>query len=291
MELTFDMKKKIAVAMEADRKRFGNNAKRHAIYLEINQSIYSRIIGGELDNVLSESGWNKAAILLNMDLEGRVWNTAETETYEKVTHDLKLCQTKRLSLIFCDEKGIGKSHAAKQWAKKNSDVALVDCSNISSKNQLTRAIAKAFGFNHKGNYTAVRENLIDGLLMLKNPLIILDEAGDMPDSCFCEIKSLWNALQDCCGWYMMGANGLAKKVDRKMDAQKVGFEEVYDRFGCKYQSCIRNKAEVEKTMFKREQCRQILAANRPQLTTKAANELLNNCELSPRRLKILLLNN
>ncbi len=288
MILTTAVRKDIALAIEADKKNFANNQKRHSEHLGINPGIYSRILGGDLDNVLSDSNWSKIAILLNLNIEGNRWATANTETYLKITHDLQRCQSQKLSLIFCDEKGIGKTYTAKEYAKKVSDVGYVDCSNISSKNQMTRAIAKAFGFTSKGQFAAVRENLIDGLLMLKKPLIILDEAGDMPDSCFCEIKSLWNALQDWCGWYMMGANGLAKKVDRKMDAQKVGFEEVYDRFGSKYQSCIRNKAEIEKTMFRRQQAELVLVTNRPKINKKEANEILNNSELSLRRLKILL---
>lgn len=288
MQLTTEHKGIIAGAIKSDLKRKGGNQTRHATILGINPSVYSRLLKGETERLLSDAQWIRIAIELGLPLENAEWKTALTETFKRITAHLDTCRKKAASLIFVDEKGIGKSYTARQYALKHPNVAYIDCSSICSKNQLIRAIARQFGVNPKGNYQEVRQNLIDNILTFEKPLIILDEAGDLPDSCYGVIKSLWNALEGYCGWYMMGANGLRAKINRKMASHRVGFEEVYDRFGARYQSCIAEKTDAERVMFRRAQAALVLATNRPGLGNKEATELLNRCELSLRRLYLLL---
>ena len=288
MQITTALKGQIQAEILATAARKGCKPTRHATELGINPSVYSRITGGDVDKVMGDAQWIRVAQLLDMPLEGIAWKTAQTETYKKITAHLNLCRKTHASLVFCDEKGIGKSYTARQFSIKHPDVCYVDCSRINSKAQLIRAIAKGFGFQHKGRINDVWDGLIDGVLVLAQPLIVLDEAGDMPDSCFSGIKSLWNSVEGFCGWYMMGAIGLRAKIDRKMAGNRIGFEEVFDRFGAKYQSCIAQKTDVERSLYRREQAEQVLAANRPGIGKKEANDLINRCELSLRRLYLLI---
>jgi DNA transposition AAA+ family ATPase len=72
------------------------------------------------------------------------------------------------------------------------------------------------------------------LKTLPTPLIILDEAGDLDYEAFLEIKALWNATEQACGFYMMGADGLEAKMRRAIDSKKVGYTELFSRFGRRY---------------------------------------------------------
>lgn len=69
---------------------------------------------------------------------------------------------------------------------------------------------------------------------MDNPLIILDEAGDLQYEAFLELKALWNATEHCCGWYMMGADGLKEKINRSIDCKKVGYTEMLSRYGGRF---------------------------------------------------------
>lgn len=69
---------------------------------------------------------------------------------------------------------------------------------------------------------------------IDNPLIILDEAGDLSYEAFLELKALWNATERCCGWYMMGADGLKEKINRSIECKKVGYTEMLSRYGDRY---------------------------------------------------------
>jgi hypothetical protein len=97
-----------------------------------------------------------------------------------------------------------------------------------------REVAKAFGVNNGGFYRDVYQDLVFYLKTLEKPLIILDEAGDMDYDSFLEIKALWNATEGMCGWYMMGADGLREKMERCLKYKKVGYAEIFSRFGRRY---------------------------------------------------------
>ncbi len=291
MVLTDTQKKEILQSITDDftRKRAKDSVHtkvRHANALGINPSVYSRMMNGEINRVLSDGEWVRIALELNIDLNGLNWQNADTATLSLITTQLQYCKTHKISAIFCDDKGIGKSHAAKMFKLQEANVCYVDCSLNHTKRGLIRAIAKGFGFDYQGKLGEVKASLINNILTLDNPLIILDEAGDLSYEAWLEIKSLWNSLESMCGFYMMGANGLKVKIDRQIQNYKVGYEEIFDRFGDRYQQITKELTEAEKTAFKRHQAETILRANLPKISKTKEKEILNACNLNLRRLKI-----
>lgn len=51
---------------------------RHANYLGINPSVYSRLMNGETERLLSEAEWIRIGMELGTDLTGMEWKTALT---------------------------------------------------------------------------------------------------------------------------------------------------------------------------------------------------------------------
>ena len=134
--------------------------------------------------------------------------------------------------MLCDLSDIGKTYTAQHYAKTHKNAVYIDCSQVKSKTRLVRTIAKSFGVGSTGRLTDVYEDLVYYLKTLPNPLIILDEAGDL------HYEALWNATDGMCGWYMMGADGLKAKVQRAIDNKKVGYTEIFSRFGRIYGNVI-----------------------------------------------------
>ena len=163
------------------------------------------------------------------------WKRAETPVYVYVTEQLAACQQSSISGLLCDRADIGKSFAAKCYAAEHADAVYIDCSQVKCRTKLVRAIADAFGVEHRGPYADVYTALVAHLRATRCPLVILDEAGDLEYSAFLELKSLWNATEYTCGWYMMGANALRHKIDAMIDRKKVGYEEIFSRYGQRYQ--------------------------------------------------------
>lgn len=260
---------------------------KHATWLGIGSSIYSRLSNGETEKILSDGEWIRIAQKLGVEMDGRTeWKTAPTAVYTLIFTQLDVCRAQSTTGIFCDDAGIGKTHAGKDYARKYVNVVYIDCSQCKTKHQLIRALVKEFGIDNRGRIVDVRERLVDGIRSMHKPLIILDEAGDLVYDAWLELKALYNAVEFYCGWYMMGAVGLEAKIERMRNAKKVGYDELYDRFGDAYQSMTKEVEAGGATMaiLKRAQCEQVLDANL-NVSKAERTEILKDCQNNLRRLR------
>ncbi|MRG45518.1 AAA family ATPase [Chitinophaga sp. SYP-B3965] len=258
---------------------------RHAISLDINPSVYSRLMRNDIERVLSESEWKRIGMELNIDKNGLKWVPAVTSTFVHISVQLEYCQDTSISGIFCDKKGIGKSFSARHYALQRANVAYIDCSQCKTKSELIRMIARKFGFTHTGKLKDVFRNMVENILTLDKPMIILDEAGDLKYDAFLELKSLWNATEYYCANYMMGANGLKAKIDKQIVNKKVGYEEIFDRYGDTYQSLTADMDEAEVALFDRMQAVAVLKAQLPNLKKDQAAAILDASRCNQRSLR------
>lgn len=237
--MTKEQKAKIVAAIAAARDNFSGSDTKFANSLGLNAAQYSHIKSGKTDRVVSEPKWISIARLLGVNLSDRPeWRTANTPVFQFITAQLEACQQGALSAMLCDRSDIGKTYTAQHYVRTHRNAVYVDCSQVKTKAKLIRTIAKSFGVGSTGRYSDVYEDLVYYLKELPQPLIILDEAGDLNYEAFLEIKALWNATEMACGYYMMGADGLKAKMQRSIDCKKVGYAELFSRFGRRYGSVI-----------------------------------------------------
>jgi DNA transposition AAA+ family ATPase len=237
--ITGEQQQKI-VAVAREREALYGSATRFAKYLDINPAIWSRLKAGETEGVLSHGKWVSMARKLGLNLGNeKEWITANTPVYQFVTAQLEVCQQQRQSSMLCDASDIGKTYAARVYAATHRNVAYVDCSQAKSKQQLVKCIANAFGVGSNARYSELYADLVAYVKAIESPLIILDEAGDLSHSAFLEIKALWNAVSNYCGFYMIGADGLEALMRRSIEYKRVGYTELFSRFGKKYGSVFR----------------------------------------------------
>lgn len=237
--ITEELKQKILSALNEARSNFFGSDAKFAISLGISAAQYSRIKNGDTIKVLSDANWITLArefgVNPQSDLE---WKTANTPVFQFVSAQLELCQREGLSSLLCDFSDIGKSFAAQHYSKTHKNAVYIDCSQVKSKQKLIRKIAKLLGVGGSGWYADVYENLVFYLKTLPTPLIILDEAGDLQHDAFMEVKALFNATEHCCGYYMMGADGLQHRMERSIDNKKLSYTELFSRFGKRYGKVI-----------------------------------------------------
>jgi DNA transposition AAA+ family ATPase len=257
--ITNEIKAKITEAMKATRKNY-TSASRMAVALGISNSALSNVFAGKWEGQLSDANWIGIARRLDVQITGSVeLVTARTHVFEFITEQLKACQNDSISAILCDITDIGKTYSAKWYCKNNRNAWYIDCSQVKTKSQMIRAIAKEGGLVTTGRYQDVYKDLVFYLRSIPNPLIILDEAGDLEYPAFLELKALWNATDRSCGWYMMGADGLKAKIERNRDQLKVGYAEILSRMGNRFQKITPNGSD--KTDFIRQQVNLIGQAN------------------------------
>jgi DNA transposition AAA+ family ATPase len=256
-----ELKFKIVAAIKDRRKNFPSDSKM-AIYLGINTAQYSRLVNkGEIDSVISDAKFITIARKLDVRLNDvPELKTANTPVFQYITTQLENCQRNSISGLFCDIADIGKTHAAKWYVREHKNAIYVDCSQNKRKTRLIRYIAKEYGLNHTGRYDDVYEDLVFYLNSIPNPIVILDEAGDLDYAGFLELKALWNATEHACAWYMMGADGLKVKIENNLGRKKVGYAEIFRRFGGRYQR-ISPMGKTDLNSFTKTQVSLIAKAN------------------------------
>ncbi|MDR1543810.1 MAG: AAA family ATPase [Prevotellaceae bacterium] len=277
--ITQELKNKVLTAIKERREMYNSDAK-FAVTLGISAAQMSRIKSGDTDKVLSDANWISIARKLDVTLgNAPAWQTAKTPVFEFITAQMEMCQQNALSALLCDLSDIGKTYTAVHYAKTHKGVAYIDCSQVKSKQKLIRAIAKEFGSSHTGRYADVYADLVFYLRSLPTPFIVLDEAGDLDYTAFLELKALWNATEGTCGWYMMGADGLKEKMRRSIYCKKVGYTELFSRFGKRYGKCVPVAREESEKMLAASAA-MIIRANQTQDTgnqTQGINVILRKC--------------
>ena len=260
--ITTEQKKKILAAIAQNRANYPSDAK-HATSLGISTSVYSMVKQGALDKALSDANWVRIARRLGVTLRHEIESKpANTFTFLSIQKQLELAQLSSLSMILCDEPNIGKTYSAKYYIGCHENAVYIDCSQVKTKRRLIRKIATEFGTDNKGTYSDVYEDLVYYLRTLNSPLIILDEAGDLQYEAFLELKALWNATEHCCGWYMMGADGLKEKINRSIDCKKVGYTEMLSRYGGRFSKVTPDDGK-EREKFLMKQASIVAKVNAP----------------------------
>ena len=267
-ELSNDYKARIVEAIKSNAFKFKTN-KAQAVSLGIHPAQFSRILNGETGSIVSDAKWNEIASKYNVPVNKSIfiWQTAKTAVFEFITGQLEACQEMGISGIFCDASDIGKSYAAKDYVSKHRNAIYVDCSRHKSRTELIRAMCKEFGINSDVSITRLKEDLIQYMRSMSSPLVILDEFGDLSYPAFLEVKALWNATEYRTGWYMMGADGLKVKLDRKKEMKKVGFAETFSRLGSRYQR-VTPENEQERLEFLKAEVAKVTKANNSSLTPR-----------------------
>ena len=262
MEITNEIKKRIMTAIADNRVNYPSDAK-HAASLGISPAVYSQLKQGQTVKVLSEANWISMARRLGVELRpGMEWKAAKTATFKYIWAQLTACQNSSLSAIMCDMPNIGKTFTAREYVKGHRNAIYVDCSQVKTKRALVRKIAKEFGVGTNGTFGDIYEDLVYYIRTVDQPLIILDEAGDLAYEAFLELKALWNATERCCAWYMMGADGLKAKIDRSVEGKKVGYAEMLSRYGDRFCKVTPDDGK-ERQAFLMDQARVVAEANAP----------------------------
>ncbi|MEA2041164.1 MAG: AAA family ATPase [Bacteroidota bacterium] len=257
--ITTTQKKRIVKEIK-DRLKHFDSQSQMAKTLGIAPAQMTRLLKGQMKQVLSDENFLRVANELGVDLKGFNWQTARTPTFKSIYAQLNVCQEQSISAMLIDDAGVGKTHTAKIYAKEHSNAVYIDCSQVKSKQLLIREIARKLGIRNKGRYADVYKDLVFYLNTSDTPLIILDEAGDLAYPAFLELKALWNASEALTGWYMMGADGLRAKVERNINNRKVGYVEIFRRFGERFQN-ITPQGKEERNEFKRRQLALVAKAN------------------------------
>lgn len=260
MQLTTEFKENVISELLKVRDNYSGSDAAFGKQWGINSAVLSRLKHGERDGLLKDSQWLSIGRELNISPTERKWNTARTDVFSIIEEDILFCKAHAKSKICVDDCGIGKTWTAKYLSRSLKNCFYVDASQSKTKQLFIRSIAKAIGIDNTGKYADVKANMKYYIKMLPNPIIIIDEAGDLDYTAFLELKELWNATENACGWYMIGADGLRNKIERGINGKKVGFREIFSRYSDKFTYVVPNNRQ-EKLQFYSKLITEVLSVN------------------------------
>jgi hypothetical protein len=274
MNLTTEFKEKVRIAILEKRENYGGSDADFSKSLGINNAIFSRIKKGETEKVLSDTAWITIGRQLQVKVFEDNWKVARTSVYSEIEDNLSFCKELSRSMVLVDDCGIGKTFCTKHIIRKMKNTFYVDCSQAKSKQQFIKLLAKTIGIDNHGKYNEILENVKYYITTLERPLIILDEAGDLQYDAFLELKGIWNGTDGSCGWYMMGADGLRRKINKGLTAQKVGYAEIFSRFSDEFIKLVPN-GKADRQAYYTELIGAVASANISDKTK--IKPLINKC--------------
>ena len=255
--------------MLAARKNYDGSQMAFCKTLGVHPAAYTQLKkayenGQFLDKLIKDSTFVSIGRMLNVHFKNEpIWNIIHTEAFDYITTALQYCQEKSIGRILCDIADLGKSTAAKHYMLNNSNVFYVDCGQCKEKGEFIRALGKVVGVNINGSIKDIYRDTIFMIQAMDKPIIILDEWGDLGYTAFLQTKAYWNALEGACGWYMMGADGLRKKIESGLTRKIVGFAEMYRRLGGEFMSYTGHMNPAQLADFKRRQVISVAEHNLP----------------------------
>lgn len=275
INITPEFKAKAVKALMEARKNYDGSDGQFAKQWGINSSVFSRLKNADnLDGLLRDAQWLNLGRELDVTLTERKWNMARTDVFTMIEEDVIFCQTYAKGKICVDDCGIGKTFSAKYLSRKLKNCFYVDASQAKTKQAFIRLIAKTIGVDNNDQFLKVKANIKYALKMLPNPVVIIDEAGDLEYNAFLELKELWNATDKACGWYLMGADGLRAKIERGISNKKVGYAELFSRYSERYTTVVPSDRN-EKIGFYKKLITDVLSVN---MTDKAKlNAIVRRC--------------
>jgi len=260
LQLSNEFKNKVIEALLDVRNNYDGSDNAFAKQWSINAGVYSRLKSGEREGLLKDTQWLNLGREFGITLNERKWNMARTDVFNVIEEDVNFCQQHAKGKICVDDCGIGKTYSAKYLSRTLKNCFYVDASQAKQKHLFIRLIAKTIGVDDKGRYAEIKANIKYYLKMLPMPIVIIDEAGDLEYTAFLELKEFWNATEGCCGWYMMGADGLRAKIERGINTKKVGYKEMFSRYSEKYTAIVPRDRQ-EKIGFYKKLITEVLMVN------------------------------
>lgn len=285
MQTSTEFKQKVKDAILAHRSNFTGSDAQYAKKLGINSSVYSQLKSGKVDKVLSESKWVSLGRYFAVTTKQTNWRIAKTKVYQEVKDSIEFCKSTSNSVIFVDECSIGKTLSAYHVSKQLQNVFYIDCSQSKTKGEFIKQLAQSIGLDGNGKYAEIKAEIKYTLnSVLEEPVIILDEAGDLNYSGLLEVKEFWNATEGVTGWFMMGAEGLKERIKRGLKSQKVGFAELFARFSSEFIKVTPSEPK-DKQEFYRQLLSQVAEANAPDGMN--VNKVVKDCLTKDKKLRHL----
>lgn len=197
---------------------------------QVSSATISQMIAGNWTNI-SDNMFRKVKNNLRIDLN---WNVAITNNLKEVYSFCHNAQQQSLAICISDHAGKGKSNGFKFYDRQNSEVIHLECKASWSRKSFLKNLLIVMGVSPIGTTEEMLETFNEEIKKLNRPLLILDQADKLKDPQLDLFMEFYNDHEGHLGIILSGVKALEKRIDKGRQRNKVGFDEIYSRFGSKY---------------------------------------------------------
>lgn len=222
----------IVEALKAYTERKGGQNKAANSIKGVSAGTLSQMQNGNWEYI-SDEMWRKVAKAIGYG--AKVWNTAETATYQQVFALLGGAQEEARVMSLTAPAGSGKTYAAKEYEASHKNVYRLMCDEFWSKNDFVEELLRVMG--EKADGLTKRERLrlaCDVLSRKEQPLLIFDEFDKLGDNVWSFFITLYNRLEEQCGMVLLSTDYIEKRMRMGLKYQRKGYPEIFSRLGSRF---------------------------------------------------------
>lgn len=236
----------IVEALRAYMEQKGGQNKAANSIKGVSSATLSQMAAGNWEHI-SDEMWRKVAKAIGYG--AKVWNTAETATYQQVHALLQAAQEEARVMSLTAPAGSGKTYAAKEYEASHRNVYRLMCDEFWSKNDFVEELLRVMG--EKADGLTKRERLrlaCDVLSKKEQPLLIFDEFDKLGDNVWGFFITLYNRLEDQCGIVLLSTDYIEKRMRMGLKYQRKGYPEIFSRLGSRFVGLDRAEYEDVKAV-------------------------------------------
>jgi len=222
----------IKESLEAYIKASGSQGRASKKLKGVSPATLSQIVNENWESI-SDSMWNlvKNQVEISTHVIKVLVNTDNRTLLDGLFND---SQTHSQTFAIISSAGSGKTATAKNFSLQNENSFYLSCSEYWTKKKFLQELLQNMGRSASGTVHELMENVLYYLNRTEKPLIIIDEADKLSDSCLYFFISIYNELEGKCGICLVATDFLRKRIIRGLRLQKKGYEEIFSRIGRKF---------------------------------------------------------
>ena len=230
-------KEQIVQAIKDEVSRLGSQNK-VATKSGVSPATISQMLNHNWELIKDEL-WQKVAQALDINTAEQ-WQVVETTNYRMVFSVLSDAKNASLFIPISHKAGSGKTTALTTIANlySGNNVFYIQAREWARREFLFE-LCKVLGIKQDSGYTTV-DTLGQKVILFfaqrtgKKPLLIVDEADKLKPSALRWFITLYNEMEDKMGVVISGTDNLEKTIKAGVKYNKLGFDELDDRFGRKF---------------------------------------------------------
>jgi DNA transposition AAA+ family ATPase len=211
--------------------RYDSQAKAARSMRDVSSATINQMLNGKHE-LIADSMWRNVGAQIGF--KENSWELCETRDHALMTKILQDAKQNALVMAVTGSAGSGKSFTVKHFQASNKNVFALYCNEFWNKKTFMQEILLSMGRDYKGlSVNEMMMEVVHGIKILENPIIIFDEADKLSDGVLYNFISLYNQLEDECGIVLCATSHLEKALQRGVNLNKKGYNEIWSRVGRK----------------------------------------------------------